>query len=64
MPPCRSGKAGAPADPEHRPCGDQSRRGFGILASFQSEADLRGNELAANPVPMGSVTNSQIRATH
>ena len=44
--------------------GDDSRRGFGILASFQSEADLRGNELAANPVPMGSVTNSLIRATH
>jgi hypothetical protein len=44
--------------------GDQSRRGFGILASFQSEADLRGNELTANPVPMGSVTNSLIRATH
>ncbi len=44
--------------------GDQSRRGFGVLASFQSEADLRGNELASNPVPMGSVTNSQIRATH
>ena len=39
-------------------------RGFGVLASFQSEADLRGNELASNPVPMGSVTNSQIRATH
>jgi hypothetical protein len=44
--------------------GDNSRAGFGILASFQSEADLRGNELAANPVPMGSVTNSQIRTTH
>jgi parallel beta-helix repeat protein len=44
--------------------GDDSRRGFGILASFQSEADLRGNELAANPMPMGSVTNSLIRATH
>jgi hypothetical protein len=44
--------------------GDDSRRGFGILASFQSEADLRGNELSANPVPMGSVTNSLIRATH
>jgi len=44
--------------------GDASRRGFGILASFQSEADLRGNELAANPVPMGSITNSLIRATH
>jgi Right handed beta helix region len=44
--------------------GDQSRRGFGILASFQSEADLRGNELTANPVPMGSITNSLIRAMH
>ena len=44
--------------------GDDSRQGFGILASFQSEADLRGNKLAANPVPMGSVTNSLIRATH
>ena len=38
--------------------------GFGVLASFQSEADLRGNELAANPVPMGSVTNSELRTTH
>src|SRR4029077_4324215 len=44
--------------------GAQSRRAFGILASFQSEADLRGNQLTANPVPMGSVTNSLIRATH
>ena len=44
--------------------GDSSRAGFGVLASFQSEADLRGNELASNPVPMGSVTNSEIRATH
>jgi hypothetical protein len=44
--------------------GDDSRRGFGVLASFQSEADLRGNELLANPAPMGSVTNSLIRATH
>jgi hypothetical protein len=44
--------------------GDESRRGFGILASFGSEADLRGNELTSNPVPTGSVMNSQIRATH
>ncbi len=35
--------------------GDQSRRGFGVLASFSSEADLRGNELKSNPVPMGTV---------
>jgi Right handed beta helix region len=44
--------------------GDNSRAGFGVLASFQSEADLRGNELTSNPVPMGSVMNSQIRTTH
>src|SRR6266508_3407517 len=28
--------------------GDLSRRGFGVLASFQSQAELRGNELAGN----------------
>ncbi len=44
--------------------GDRSRAGFGVLASFMSEADLRGNELAANPIPMGTVTQSLIRATH
>jgi hypothetical protein len=44
--------------------GDDSRSGYGVLASFQSEADLRGNELTANPVPMGSVTNSELRTTH
>ena len=44
--------------------GDESRRGFGLLASFQSEADLRGNQLKDNPVPMGTVTESLIRATH
>ena len=44
--------------------GDLSRRGFGVLASFGSAVDLRGNELASNPVPMGSVMNSELRATH
>jgi hypothetical protein len=44
--------------------GDESRAGFGVLVSFQSEADLRGNELAANPMPMGAVTNSELRTTH
>ena len=44
--------------------GDQSRRGFGVLASFLSEAELRGNVLSANPVPYGSVTQAQIEATH
>jgi hypothetical protein len=43
--------------------GDPSRRGFGVLASFQSEADLWENELASNPVPAGTVTNSLIRVT-
>ena len=38
--------------------GNPTRRGFGVLASFQSLADLRGNELASNPVPMGAVINS------
>ena len=44
--------------------GDLSRRGFGVLASFGSAADLRDNELTANPVPMGSVMNSELRAAH
>jgi hypothetical protein len=44
--------------------GNPTRRGFGVLASFQSLADLRGNQLASNPVPMGAVINSQIAATH
>ena len=44
--------------------GDRSRRGFGVLASFGSRADLRGNELTSNPAPMGSVMNSELRATH
>lgn len=43
--------------------GDPSRRGYGVLASFQSEADLWDNELASNPVPTGTVTNSLIRRT-
>ncbi len=43
--------------------GDLSRRGFGLLASFQSEADVNENRLAANPVPMGTVFGSSIRRT-
>ena len=35
--------------------GNPTERGFGVLASFQSEADLRGNQLSSNPVPMGAV---------
>jgi parallel beta-helix repeat protein len=44
--------------------GDSSRRGFGLLASFLAEADLRGNQLKDNPVPMGTITQALIRATH
>jgi hypothetical protein len=44
--------------------GDPTRDGVGVLASFQSQADLRGNQLSTNPVPMGAVINSQIKATH
>jgi hypothetical protein len=40
--------------------GNLSRRGFGLLASFQSEAEVRDNQLAANPVPMGTVVDSVI----
>ena len=36
--------------------GIRTRRGLGVLASFQSEADLWGNELVANPVAEGAVT--------
>ena len=29
--------------------GNPTRRGFGVLASFQSQADLRGNQLSLQP---------------
>jgi len=41
--------------------GNASRSGYGLLASFQSEAEVEGNELDANPVPMGTVVDSLIR---
>ncbi|HXY86027.1 MAG TPA: right-handed parallel beta-helix repeat-containing protein [Gaiellaceae bacterium] len=40
--------------------GDRSRRGFGVLASFLSQAELHDNALASNPVPFGAITNSEI----
>ena len=40
--------------------GDPTRRGLGVLASFNSEADLWENHLGSNPVPMGAVTNSTL----
>lgn len=44
--------------------GNKSAAGFGVLVSFQSQADLWDNQLAANPVPMGTVTDSLIRKNH
>ena len=44
--------------------GNPTRRGFGVLASFQSQAELRGNQLRSNPAPMGAVIDSEIEATH
>jgi len=41
--------------------GDATHGGYGILASFQSEAELRGNQLGTNAVPMGAVTDSLLR---
>jgi hypothetical protein len=46
-----------------RASGDPTRRGFGVLASFYSEAALWQNRLAANPVPAGAVTSSVLRTT-
>ena len=41
--------------------GNPTRRGLGVLADFQSDAELRGNQLKSNPVPMGAVMNSADR---
>jgi len=40
--------------------GNLWRLGFGVLASYSSEAVLRDNHLAANPRPMGAVLDSRI----
>lgn len=40
--------------------GGYARRGIGVLSSFRSEADLWENQLAANPVSFGAVTNSEV----
>jgi parallel beta-helix repeat protein len=39
---------------------DTSGDGFGLLASFESEASLRNNRLAANPRPVGTMMNAVI----
>jgi hypothetical protein len=41
--------------------GLRTRRGFAVLADFQSEVDLWRNKLVANPVAMGATTNSILR---
>jgi hypothetical protein len=46
-----------------RASGDPSRRGFGVLASFYSEADLSHNQLAANPIAAGAITSSRLLRT-
>ena len=39
------------------------RRGFAVLADFQSEADLWRNSLAANPVAAGAITGATLAKT-
>jgi Right handed beta helix region len=46
-----------------RASGDPTRRGFGVLASFYSEASLWKNRLTANPVAAGAVTSSALYTT-
>jgi Right handed beta helix region len=38
-----------------------SGRGFGVLASFQAEADLWRNELTSNPVAFDAISNAEVR---
>ena len=46
---------------EHNTVIDTSGSGYAILASFQSEADLKENRLAANPVAAAAIESSEIR---
>ena len=43
--------------------GLRMQRGFGVLASFQSEVDLWQNRLGANPVAAGKDLNSTLKTT-
>jgi Right handed beta helix region len=43
--------------------GIRTRRGFAVLADFQSEANLWQNKLVGNPVATGAVTNAILRST-
>lgn len=43
--------------------GLRNRRGFGVLADFQSEADLWRNTLGSNPVAAGALTGATLATT-
>jgi hypothetical protein len=43
--------------------GLRNRRGFGVFADFQSEADLWRNSLGANPVAAGAITGATLATT-
>jgi hypothetical protein len=43
--------------------GLRNRRGFAVLANFQSEASLWKNRFVANPVRAGTIANSILRTT-
>jgi hypothetical protein len=43
--------------------GLRTQRGFGVLASFQSEVDMWQNRLVANPVAAGQILNSTLKTT-
>jgi hypothetical protein len=43
--------------------GLRTQRGFGILASFESQANIWQNRLVANPVAADAITNSTVQTT-
>lgn len=45
------------------PSGGSSRQGVGVLASFQSQANLWENELAANPVAWSAIIDSEVQSS-
>jgi hypothetical protein len=45
------------------PSGVSSRGGVGVLASFQSQANLWENELGANPVASSAIIDSQVQSS-
>jgi hypothetical protein len=40
-----------------------NRRGFGVFADFESQADLWRNTLTANPVATGAITGATLAKT-